>query len=218
LWWVALERAIARRDRVSFGLDGVERTFDCPTPGAKIEAFTTIYWLLRNRDRETDLRRVVRELAAASGIDMAALCRELCMGWDELGELAREPLITIGAHTVSHPILAKADADLARAEMADGADRIAAVLGARPAHFAFPVGDPGSAGRREFALAAALGFKSAVTTRPGVLFADHAAHLTALPRISVNGEFQRWRYLDALLSGAPSALANGFRRVDAAQR
>jgi len=35
-------------------------------------------------------------------------------------------------------------------------------------------------------------------------------------RISVNGEFQRLRYLDVLLSGAPTALMNRFRRVDAA--
>ena len=61
-----------------------------------------------------------------------------------------------------------------------------------------------------------LGFETAVTTRKGVLFPDHGAHLTALPRISVNGEFQRLRYLEVLLSGAPSALMNRFRRVDAA--
>jgi hypothetical protein len=40
--------------------------------------------------------------------------------------------------------------------------------------------------------------------------------LQALPRISVNGEFQRLRYLEVLLSGAPTALMNRFRRVSAA--
>ena len=93
---------------------------------------------------------------------------------------------------------------------------IEAALGRLPRHLAYPVGDESSAGPREFELARATGFETAVTTRPGVLFAAHRQHLTALPRITVNGEFQRLRYLDVLLSGAATALHNGFRRVNAA--
>jgi peptidoglycan/xylan/chitin deacetylase (PgdA/CDA1 family) len=104
----------------------------------------------------------------------------------------------------------------ARREMAEGATRIEAMLGIRPAHFAYPFGDPTAAGSREFALAREVGFRTAVTTRPGVLFPEHGEHLTALPRISLNGEFQRLRYLRVLMSGSATALWNGFRRVDAA--
>jgi peptidoglycan/xylan/chitin deacetylase (PgdA/CDA1 family) len=93
---------------------------------------------------------------------------------------------------------------------------IEAALAVRPQHLSYPVGDRSSAGPREFALAAELGFKTAVTTRPGVLFPEHSAHLTALPRISLNGEYQQLRYVRVLLSGAATAMWNGFRRVDAA--
>jgi peptidoglycan/xylan/chitin deacetylase (PgdA/CDA1 family) len=91
-----------------------------------------------------------------------------------------------------------------------------ATLGKRPQHLAYPVGDSTSAGPREFRIAAELGFKTAVTTRPGVLFKAHRDHLTALPRISVNGDFQQQRYLEVLMSGAATAMWNGFRRVNAA--
>ena len=61
-----------------------------------------------------------------------------------------------------------------------------------------------------------LGFKTALTTRPGVLFKAHRDYLTALPRLSVNGEFQRQRYLKVLMSGAGTAVWNGFRRLSVA--
>jgi peptidoglycan/xylan/chitin deacetylase (PgdA/CDA1 family) len=216
LWWAVLERAIACNPFIEFDLDGRTRCFTCATPEAKEDVFASVYWLLRERDSEDDLRRVVRELAFVHRIDMARLCADLCMSWAELDELAADPLVTIGAHTVTHPMLRKLSSEAARAEMKIGAERITAALGKRPAHLSFPVGDPGAAGPREFAMAAELGFRTAVTTRPGVLFPDHGDHMTALPRISMNGEFQRRRYLDVLLSGAPTALMNGFRRVDAA--
>jgi peptidoglycan/xylan/chitin deacetylase (PgdA/CDA1 family) len=93
---------------------------------------------------------------------------------------------------------------------------IEAALSVRPAHLAYPVGNPTSAGPREFRIASELGFKTAVAMRPGVLFRKHRKHLTALPCISVNGEFQQQRYLKVLMSGAATAMWNGFRRVNAA--
>jgi len=47
-----------------------------------------------------------------------------------------------------------------------------------------------------------------------MLFAEHARHLSALPRLSLNGYFQRERDLDLLLSGLPFALLNGGRKVN----
>jgi peptidoglycan/xylan/chitin deacetylase (PgdA/CDA1 family) len=138
------------------------------------------------------------------------------MSWEELGRLAADPLVTIGAHTVNHVMLAKTPERQARAEMAMSRSVIEASLGMRPDHLSYPVGDPTSAGPREFRIAAELGFKTAVTTRPGVLFPEHGQHLTALPRISLNGEHQQPRYVRVLLSGAATAMWNGFRRVDAA--
>jgi peptidoglycan/xylan/chitin deacetylase (PgdA/CDA1 family) len=217
LWWVALERAIAGSTNFAVQMNGQLRRFDCASETAKDEAFQTVYWWLRGLPDEIEMRALVHGLCDAAGVDADGICRELCLGWDELRELADEPLATIGSHTHDHFMLAKAPrADIARAEIESGIGRIHAKLGLRPRHLAYPVGDPTSAGPREFAIAAELGLATAVTTRPGVIFADHRDHLTALPRISMNGDFQRLRYLDVLLSGAPTALMNRFRRVNAA--
>ena len=124
--------------------------------------------------------------------------------------------MTIGAHTLTHPMLAKHDADVARREIAGSKQRLEAELGIPIRHFAYPVGDPGSAGPRDFALVAEAGFESAVTTRPGHLFPEHAAHLHALPRVSLNGLHQNEAALRALLSGLPFWLRSRGRKIDVA--
>lgn len=175
LWWIELERAVAASDSIEVMLDGEMRRFDTATDAEKNEAFTTIYWSLRGLPDEAHLWSACRELAIDAGIDVASICREHCMDWDELRDYAAEPLVTIGAHTESHIMLAKADADAARQDMETGARKIEEQLGFRPEHLSYPVGDPGSAGPREFALADELGFKTGVTTRPGVLFPSIAS-------------------------------------------
>ena len=183
----------------------------------KRELYDAIYRYLRSMKTEEELRRTVRDLCACYSVDMPPSAATCAWTGRRLSELAADPLCTIGAHTVNHMMLRKVPSDATvRAEMEMSRAVLEAALGQRPEHLAYPVGDPTSAGPREFRIAAELGFKTAVTTRPGVLFKAHRDHLTALPRISVNGEFQQQRYLKVLMSGAGTALWNGFRRVSAA--
>jgi peptidoglycan/xylan/chitin deacetylase (PgdA/CDA1 family) len=216
LWWLALEAVIARNSRIRLLIRGEEQGFNCATVAEKRHLFEELYGWLRSLETEEELRHVIRDLAGRYQVDIAAFCEELCMNWDELTRLAADPLVTIGAHTVNHVMLAKVPEKSARSEMQMSRAVIEAALGVRPEHLSYPVGDPTSAGPREFRIAAELGFKTGVTTRPGVLFPEHREHLLALPRVSLNGEHQQLRYVRVLMSGAATALWNGFRRVDAA--
>ena len=217
LWWVALEAVIAQNSRVGMVINGNDQYFECANVSQKRELYDEIYRYLRSMKTEEEVRRVVRDLCACYRVDVAAFCRDLCMDWAEIVDLAADPLCTIGAHTVNHMMLRKVPSEATvRAEMEMSRAVLEAALGKRPEHLAYPVGDPTSAGPREFRIAAELGFKTAVTTRPGVLFKAHRDFLTALPRISVNGEFQQQRYLKVLMSGAGTAFWNRFRRVSAA--
>ena len=138
------------------------------------------------------------------------------MDWDEIETLARHPLATIGAHTLSHPRLAGSMPPRCGPSSAPRKSELEHRLGRRVDHLAYPVGDPGSAGPREFEAAADFGYASAVTTRPGLVYSDHAAHLAALPRVSVNGSWQDLRHLEVLLSGAAFALWNRGRKLNVA--
>jgi peptidoglycan/xylan/chitin deacetylase (PgdA/CDA1 family) len=216
LWWLALEAVIAQNELIGLRVEGRDRWFECPDVHEKRAVFEHIYQWLRQLKTEDELRRAVRELTTRHRVDMAAFCTDLCMSWQELSTLAADPLVTIGAHTVNHPILSKVSDKAVRSELQNSRSIIEAALGVTPQHLAYPVGDRSAAGPREFEIAAELGFKTAVTTRPGVIFRRHAMHLTALPRVSLNGNFQRPRYAKVLISGAATALWNRFRPINVA--
>jgi peptidoglycan/xylan/chitin deacetylase (PgdA/CDA1 family) len=215
MWWLALEEALRRAEHLEIADGDLSLAMPTRTPQEKAAAFERIYWALRGGSEER-LLRIVGALATQNGVDGDAIVAALCMDWAGITALARHPLATIGAHSISHKMLAKWSGDVARAEMLGSKARIEQKLGQTVRHFAYPVGDPTSAGPREFALARELGFASAVTTRPGMIFPQHRDHLTALPRVSVNGNWQDIGYFEVLLSGAPFALWNRGRRVNAA--
>lgn len=203
LWWFVLETAIRKTDRLSVTLDGVARVFDTRTPEAKDRAFSEIYWPLRQKP-ESELRATVQRIAETVGYDPSALCRDLIMDWDELGALAADPLVTIGAHTRNHFAVAKLPEDEARAEIAESVARIERELGRPCRHFSFPYGDASSAGERDFAIAKSLGLETAVTTHKDVLRDKYT--MSGLPRVSLNGDFQESRYVVAMMTGVPFLL------------
>jgi peptidoglycan/xylan/chitin deacetylase (PgdA/CDA1 family) len=202
LWWLELEQAIATNDRVTLALAGERLDLPGRTVREKQAAFNTIHTRVRAgpQDRIDELLDGLDGEAERRADTLAA---NLCLSWSELESLAGEPDVTIGAHTISHPMLAKLGSFVAMDEIGGSKAYLERRLGREVRHFAYPFGDPSVAGPREFGLARQAGFVTAVTTRPGHVFADHGAHLHALPRVSMNGLFQTEGALRALLSGVP---------------
>jgi peptidoglycan/xylan/chitin deacetylase (PgdA/CDA1 family) len=216
LWWIALEMVIARASAIEVEIDGAAVRLETTAPTAKQAAFDRLQAWLRGLPDESDIRREMNALCQRHGVDEAAICPSLCMSWDELKPFADDPLISIGAHSITHCNLARQTEEIAGREMATSRARIEDALQRPVVHLAYPYGDRDAAGAREFALARTAGFKTAVTTRPGMIFPESAQHLTALPRVSLNGNYQDARILPVLTSGAATAMWNGFRRVNAA--
>ena len=214
LWWVELEEAVRVLDRVEVGIDGDRLTLPSANPAEKRIAFETLYWRLRG-GAEARLLAVIASLLDQAGLTSATLTERYCLDWAGIERVAEHPLCTIGVHTLTHPMLAKHGAPFVRHELAESRRSIEARIGRPARHLAYPVGDAGSAGPREAAIAEALGFASAVTTRPGMIFPGHRRHPTALPRLSLNGHWQSLANLEVLLSGVPFAVWNHGRRVAA---
>lgn len=200
LWWQAIDDIIARQEAVALADNGQTDYIETRSTAQKAEAFNHLYWRMRKLP-EAERLALLAEFTGNYGYDLDHQCRELIMDWQELASVASDPLCTIGAHTVNHYELAKLPREAAREEMLRSADILQAQLGERPQHFSYPLGGPLSCGQREFDLAAELGFRTAVTTRPGGLYPHHLQTPTALPRVSLNGLFQQRRYVDIFASG-----------------
>lgn len=213
LWWEVAAAIIEARDKVTFRTFGGPLELECATATQKQAAYDRLTAYLTGEVDEDTQRILMTRFAADHGIDVDAHRRGSIMGWDEIRALAADPLCTIGAHTIHHFSLRRLDRERAMEEIAGSVHRISAETGETPRHFAYPYGGPSAVGEREVDLVRQAGLATAVTTRHGLLQPGHADHLHALPRISLNGEYQRPHYVETMLSGLTVALANRGRRL-----
>jgi peptidoglycan/xylan/chitin deacetylase (PgdA/CDA1 family) len=112
------------------------------------------------------------------------------LSWADIRELLNDELVTIGAHTVSHPVLSALEPQRMEEEIRVSREVIEKQTGHAVEHFAYPFGTRQDAGEREFAACSAQGFKTAMTTRPGFVDSRHRQQLTALPRFMLSESFQ----------------------------
>jgi peptidoglycan/xylan/chitin deacetylase (PgdA/CDA1 family) len=115
---------------------------------------------------DEERRRGVEAVLGALGVREAGAFKSLMLSWDDVHALTGLG-VAIGAHTVSHPILARLDPEGARAEIEGSRDMIAAACGRRPRAFAYPNGRPEDCGGAARIVREA-GFSCAVTTVFGV--------------------------------------------------
>jgi len=214
LWWEDLEHIIAAQKKITVELPDGKRDFDTHTTAQK---YSTYKFLVEHLLLETDQyvqREIVIQLCKAYGFDYHANIKNNIMNWEEVIALSKNPLCTIGAHTVNHFALSKLSFEDAKNEILKSREIISDKLGVSPKHLAYPYGFSEVADKREFDLAKELGFETATTTRHGVVYPEHKDHMTALPRISLNGHHQSMRYVTTLLSGIPTRFKNNGKKLD----
>lgn len=89
------------------------------------------------------------------------------MRWDDARQLVRAGM-TIGAHTVTHPVLASLSSERQREEIVGSLARIEQELGRRPQVFSYPVGARLAFDHRSRAAAAASGVRLAFSNYGGL--------------------------------------------------
>jgi peptidoglycan/xylan/chitin deacetylase (PgdA/CDA1 family) len=111
--------------------------------------------------------------------------------------------MTVGAHTLSHPMLSQAPIELAWSEIAESRVRLAAALGKEVWALAYPFGSPESVTPEILAMAKKAGYEVAFLNYGGGLGVQLPAF--AIPRIHVTAEMNLGEF-EAHLSGFHASL------------
>jgi peptidoglycan/xylan/chitin deacetylase (PgdA/CDA1 family) len=199
-WWETAEAMLRRTPVLRFDFGRGQEEVPAGTRAEKLAAFARIATFAGCVDEDRAVARI-DEAAGRHGVDRADLMDELAMDEGEIRALARDPLVSFGAHTLTHINLRRVDAARLAREIEGSASEVTAITGRRPLSFAYPYGGRAAVGPREIEAAAQAGFRLCVTTEPGLVGHASLSHLSRLPRMSLNGHFQKARYVRSLASG-----------------
>ena len=166
-----------RTANLDLSAEGLGR-YELGSPEAIREAIMSILNQVKYRDPRERLKTVDYVASVAGGV----LPSDLMLTSEQV-KMMRRAGMSIGAHTVTHPIIGRLGPDEVRAEIAGSKEFLESLLQERVGLFAYPNGQPTLDYRREDAEAIrSLGFDAAVTTASGVADAD--SDLMQLPRFT----------------------------------
>lgn len=211
IWWDLLEELVLNHQHLSFEINGRAYSYRFSNQRDKYFAFREIRDLILDSTKE-DFIEKMEQIFGPLKIDLLLRTRELSLNWEQIREMAQDPLVTIAAHTVNHKPLVKLTPEKIRQEIKGSVERIEHQIDKKVEHFSYPYGRK-EAGLREFAIVKELGFKTAVTTKFTNVFPEHIGYLECLPRLYKIGGIPLERYLGVITSGALSALVYRFKRI-----
>jgi peptidoglycan/xylan/chitin deacetylase (PgdA/CDA1 family) len=198
-WWGTLEKLIMRESAIVVeGAHGKVR-HPTATPRQKMAVFDLLCAQVHSDMQR--YRPMLTALFARYDVDVRQAQDEDALTSAQLLSLAADPLVEIGAHSVSHRSLAHLSLAQADQEVRRSRALLEQRIGKDIRHFSYPYGSFGTCGKREFALARDCGYATATTTRHGTLSTAHRNRLHALPRIPIIGQFQSEAVVRMQLSG-----------------
>lgn len=178
-WWEYLEQLVLKYDKIEL-TNG--KTVVCGTKEEKEKAFLNIRENILKLPQESI--SAIRELFPAEYEFGSTFGKDdLGLTWEQIRELKKEPLATIGNHTYSHKAFTGcsdeeivADIKAAQVEMHKNAS-------IEMKHFAFPFGEATAVSQHDVELVKGLGFATSATTRSDLV--RYGTDVLEFPRLFV---------------------------------
>jgi peptidoglycan/xylan/chitin deacetylase (PgdA/CDA1 family) len=166
-------------------------------PGPRQRLYHSLHRMLKPL-RESERRRVLDEVIAWAGVKATGRPTHRALSRDEVVRLIDGALIDVGAHTVTHTVLARLPVSLQEAEIRESRATLEAVVGRPVTGFAYPYGFRSDYTARTRRLVRTAGLQFACATFPDVVWRGSDRY--QLPRVVAlnwNGEefakrLERW--------------------------
>lgn len=153
---------------------------DPPTPRHKL--YRTL-WERLVPMADAERQRVLDELLAWAGVDPIVRSTHRSLSVDEICALASTEIVDIGAHSVTHPLLAALPSALQRDEVTRSKADLEEILGRPVSWFAYPFGSNGTYTEESVGLVRQAGFAAACSGLPG--YVELRTDRFQLPRVQV---------------------------------
>ena len=211
LWWFEQEFIIGQINYIELDLKNSDIKIR-----QRIGSYQEKYILLNQ------LNQIFKSISPEEQLELMAEMRKMVtskysyknqfLSWSDIKELSDHKLVTIGAHTIDHLVLATLPPDRLYQEIYTSKDIIENKIQKVVHHFAYPFGSKAQAGSREFEACKQAGYMSAFTTRFGHIQHGHRQYVHSLPRIAVDYH-DNVKQLSWKLSGINSMVSQFGKRV-----
>ena len=187
LWWYELEDLLLKNSSITLS-NGI--TYLATTEKEKCDSFMKIREEILKLD-QTNIISELNRLFSGYDINWTSKCDELCMSWADIEAIAKEPLVTIGGHTMHHYNLKELTTeDFVFSEVESGLKILEEKAGITPEVFAYPFGSSNEAGDREYDVLSRFNFKASCIAYGGPCTKKNTKNKDALPRIMLTQNFK----------------------------
>ncbi|MGO9560776.1 MAG: polysaccharide deacetylase family protein [Acidimicrobiales bacterium] len=167
-WWDRLALLLHGREEIDIDLQIDDRRLRILLQGEGCAARSLVALHSRLRGLpKSSIESCLVELSQQLATPMPEPARARVLTADELRAMAASPLVTIGAHTVSHEMLAGRPVAHQVEMIGESKRSLEAILGLPVEHFAYPFGDGAAFDRTSVNTARTCGFRTACTGMPG---------------------------------------------------
>ncbi len=186
-WWLSLEVLMNECDTVSLEIGSVREGARCRRHSEKKVAYARFFQLLAQHDPQTRVA-VIGAALKKHGLDGMDAARHEMLSSDELKELARSGLVTIGSQGGGSLPLRELGYDRARESIEQSIQTLEKATGQRPRTLSYPGGISANVTPRDVEIAKSLDLESAVTAVEGAIWPEHVRELLSLPRIALDND------------------------------